>query len=86
MYGNFIRNVDEESQTYPHQRKQKAQMIASIRSASGVSRNKDKYEPDPMLLDQYDSFYQTTKSLLVLFQIMGVMPIERSEIGKTTYR
>lgn len=41
--------------------------------------------PDPELLHQYDNFYQTTKSLLVLFQIMGVMPIER-DIGKTTYR
>lgn len=44
------------------------------------------YEPDPELLDQYDNFYQTTKSLLVLFQIMGVMPIERSSLGKTTFR
>ncbi|KAJ3638349.1 hypothetical protein MTP99_001725 [Tenebrio molitor] len=43
-------------------------------------------EPDPELLDQYDNFYQTTKSLLVLFQIMGVMPIERSGKGKTTFR
>ncbi|XP_018567012.1 gustatory and odorant receptor 22-like [Anoplophora glabripennis] len=40
---------------------------------------------DPELLHQYDNFYHTTKSLLVLFQIMGVMPIER-DIGKTTYR
>lgn len=33
---------------------------------------------DPELLDKHDSFYHTTKSLLVLFQIMGVMPIHRS--------
>lgn len=49
--------------------------------ASGVRVN----NPDPELLHQYDNFYHTTKSLLVLFQIMGVMPIER-ETGKTTYR
>lgn len=49
--------------------------------ASGIRIGK----PDPELLHQYDNFYQTTKSLLVLFQIMGVMPIER-ETGKTTYR
>nr|XP_023020025.1 gustatory and odorant receptor 22-like [Leptinotarsa decemlineata] len=40
---------------------------------------------DPEVLHQYDNFYHTTKSLLVLFQIMGVMPIER-EVGRTTYR
>lgn len=33
---------------------------------------------DPELLDKHDSFYHTTKSLLVLFQIMGVMPIHRN--------
>ncbi|XP_011194684.2 gustatory and odorant receptor 21a-like [Zeugodacus cucurbitae] len=33
---------------------------------------------DPVLLDKHDSFYHTTKSLLVLFQIMGVMPIHRN--------
>ncbi|XP_055849218.1 gustatory and odorant receptor 21a [Episyrphus balteatus] len=33
---------------------------------------------DPKLLDKHDSFYHTTKSLLVLFQIMGVMPIHRN--------
>ncbi|KAK9874019.1 hypothetical protein WA026_002373 [Henosepilachna vigintioctopunctata] len=43
-------------------------------------------DPDPEALEKYDSFYHTTKSLLVLFQIMGVMPIERSGKGKTTYR
>lgn len=38
-------------------------------------------EFDPDLLDEHDSFYHTTKSLLVLFQIMGVMPIMRSPPG-----
>ncbi|XP_063622034.1 gustatory and odorant receptor 22 [Cydia splendana] len=32
---------------------------------------------DGELLDKHDSFYITTKSLLVLFQIMGIMPIMR---------
>lgn len=39
-------------------------------------------ELDVDLLDKYDSFYDTTKSLLVLFQIMGIMPIQRSPKGK----
>lgn len=39
-------------------------------------------ELDVDLLDKYDSFYHTTKSLLVLFQIMGIMPIRRSGPGK----
>ncbi|KAH1007446.1 hypothetical protein HUJ04_004676 [Dendroctonus ponderosae] len=44
--------------------------------------------PDNELLEKlhtYDNFYQTTKSLLILFQIMGVMPIERLR-GKTIFR
>lgn len=39
-------------------------------------------ELDVDLLDNHDEFYKTTKSLLVLFQIMGVMPIMRSAPGK----
>lgn len=39
-------------------------------------------EVDVDLLDEHDSFYETTKSLLVLFQIMGIMPIQRSRKGK----
>ncbi|XP_055298688.1 gustatory and odorant receptor 22-like [Sitodiplosis mosellana] len=46
-------------------------------------------ELDVDLLDEYDSFYKTTASLLVLFQIMGIMPIRRSAPGekmpRTTY-
>ncbi|XP_053604917.1 gustatory and odorant receptor 22 [Plodia interpunctella] len=53
---------------------------------------KDLYGPkitdeDGALLDKHDSFYITTKSLLVLFQIMGVMPIMRvPKDTKTTKR
>lgn len=47
---------------------------------------KPAHEADPELLEQYDNFYQTTKSLLILFQIMGIMPIERAGKGKTTFR
>lgn len=39
---------------------------------------KEEIVDDPNLLDKHDSFYHTTKSLLVLFQIMGVMPIHRN--------
>lgn len=39
-------------------------------------------EMDVDLLDKHDSFYKTTKSLLNLFQIMGIMPIQRSPPGK----
>ncbi|XP_076267040.1 gustatory and odorant receptor 22-like isoform X2 [Rhynchophorus ferrugineus] len=53
-----------------------------IQSGDPTRGNKD---PDPGLLDKYDNFYDTTKSLLVLFQIMGVMPIERMK-GGTIFR
>ncbi|XP_050348717.1 gustatory and odorant receptor 22-like [Nymphalis io] len=55
-------------------------------------QEKDIYGPqiedkDGELLDYHDSFYVTTKSLLVLFQIMGVMPIMRvHRQTKTTKR
>lgn len=50
-------------------------------SPSDFYLNKEKEEFDPDALDKHDSFYYTTKSLLVLFQIMGIMPIMRSPKG-----
>ncbi|XP_059617236.1 gustatory and odorant receptor 22 [Phlebotomus argentipes] len=50
-------------------------------SASKVFLRAQEQENDPELLDYHDSFYKTTKSLLVLFQIMGIMPIMRSPSG-----
>lgn len=47
--------------------------------------NSKKVEPNVDLLDEHDSFYHTTKSLLVLFQIMGVMPIMRSPPGNKIF-
>lgn len=44
-------------------------------------------ETNAKILDSYDSFYQTTKALLILFQYMGVVPISRkkhSEHGDRT--
>lgn len=42
---------------------------------------KENIEEDVNILDKYDSFYYTTKSLLVMFQIMGIMPIMRTPRG-----
>ncbi|XP_053673380.1 gustatory and odorant receptor 22 [Anopheles nili] len=50
-------------------------------SPTHMYRRKLKIATDVNLLDQHDSFYHTTRSLLVLFQIMGVMPIMRSPKG-----
>lgn len=38
----------------------------------------EKIEENANTLDKYDSFYHETRSLLVLFQIMGVVPISRT--------
>lgn len=57
-----------------------------VTTSSSSMVNDGVEEPDPELLDHYDNFYQTTKSLLVLFQIMGIMPIERGAKGKTTFK
>ncbi|XP_067620228.1 gustatory and odorant receptor 21a-like [Eurosta solidaginis] len=43
-------------------------------------------QDDAHLLDEHDSFYKTTKSLLVLFQIMGIMPIHRNPPVKNMAR
>lgn len=37
-------------------------------------------------IDAYDSFYKNTKALLVLFQIMGVVPITRDKSGRSRDR
>lgn len=42
---------------------------------------KENIEENVDILDKYDSFYYTTKSLLVMFQIMGIMPIMRTPKG-----
>lgn len=37
-------------------------------------------------IDAYDSFYKNTKALLILFQIMGVVPITRDKSGRSRDR
>lgn len=46
----------------------------------GLSAGNKEETPSPEELLRTDTFYKDTKSLLVLFQIMGIMPIER--VGK----
>lgn len=76
----------------PHQRnikdKLRKQRLSNASFVSGSTVTVKGYteDPDPELLDTYDFFYKTTKGLLVLFQIMGVMPIERSGVARTTFR
>uniref|UniRef100_A0A1B0CPT9 Gustatory receptor n=2 Tax=Lutzomyia longipalpis TaxID=7200 RepID=A0A1B0CPT9_LUTLO len=55
-------------------------------SASQAFLRPQERETDPDILDYHDSFYKTTKSLLVLFQIMGIMPIMRSTAGSNKPR
>lgn len=50
-------------------------------SASNLHMRKKDDDFDPDEMDEHDSFYHTTKSLLTLFQIMGVMPIMRNPTG-----
>lgn len=47
-------------------------------ASTGLYARTESIMDDPNLLDHHDSFYHTTKSLLVMFQIMGVMPIKRN--------
>lgn len=69
----------------PHQQRaeylKKPPIIQVAESPEGSVMDQSQAE----ILHHHDNFYHTTKSLLILFQIMGVMPIER-EVGRTTYR
>lgn len=40
---------------------------------------------DGHVIDEHDQFYRDHKLLLKLFQVLGVMPIQRGEIGKITF-
>nr|UNE74349.1 gustatory receptor 2 [Holotrichia oblita] len=40
---------------------------------------------DGNILDQHDQFYRDHKLLLKLFQVLGVMPIQRGQIGRITF-
>lgn len=61
----------------------------NLRSASDLYIRPRTVETDEHLLDTYDSFYLTTKSLLVMFQVMGIMPLIRTKESikgpRTTY-
>lgn len=88
MYNDYNEKFSDQIRN-PHHRLQvqkPVKVITNVRSAESGIAKRQEAKPDPVLLEKYDNFYQTTKSLLVLFQIMGVMPIERAEIGKTTFR
>lgn len=64
-------------------RKQSMFSESSINSGILEKRTR-KVSVDEETLLKYDQFYKTTKSLLVLFQIMGVMPIMRTSPGMCT--
>ncbi|XP_062546368.1 gustatory and odorant receptor 22 [Armigeres subalbatus] len=80
-----ILNPNQRQQLEDNRRiKEQMQQLqkAYNKSPTHTQIRKIKYQADDVnLLDEHDSFYHTTKSLLVLFQIMGVMPIVRSPKG-----
>lgn len=63
--------------------REKIQQINEAGAGSDAATyiRQDNQEEDVDILDKYDSFYHTTKSLLVMFQIMGIMPIMRTPKG-----
>lgn len=76
---NIAAHLHERNDFYTIRNKNVAELAKTPSSQRGSD------QPDPEIVHHYDNFYHTTKSLLILFQIMGVMPIER-QIGRTTYR
>lgn len=70
----ILREMGLHNRGYPSQ--------ASARVSEITERKKLK-SADGRTLDKHDQFYRDHKLLLVLFVIMGVMPIQRGEIGKS---
>ncbi|XP_060521313.1 gustatory and odorant receptor 22-like [Cylas formicarius] len=42
-------------------------------------------ENDGRIIDKHDQFYRDHKLLLTLFRVLGVMPVQRGQIGKITF-
>ncbi|XP_039432013.1 gustatory and odorant receptor 22 [Culex pipiens pallens] len=78
-----VLNPNQRQQLEDNRRikEQMEQLQKDNASPTRLYLRKMKVQADVNLLDHHDSFYHTTKSLLVLFQIMGVMPIVRSPPG-----
>ncbi|XP_001848097.2 gustatory and odorant receptor 22 [Culex quinquefasciatus] len=78
-----VLNPNQRQQLEDNRRikEQMEQLQKENASPTRLYLRKMKVQADVNLLDHHDSFYHTTKSLLVLFQIMGVMPIVRSPPG-----
>ena len=81
---NIVLNPNQRQQLEDDRRLK--EKIRQLNEAGGDSNDhhyirKETIEEDVEILDKYDSFYYTTKSLLVLFQFMGIMPIMRSPRG-----
>nr|XP_029714703.1 gustatory and odorant receptor 22 [Aedes albopictus] len=77
----FNPNQRQQLEDNRRMKEQMQQLEKDDVSPSHMYIRKLEFQADVNLLDQHDSFYHTTKSLLVLFQIMGVMPIVRSPKG-----
>lgn len=78
---NIVVNPNQRQQLEDERRmKEKMQQMNEPGDSNNYIR-KENIEEDVDILDKYDSFYFTTKSLLVMFQIMGIMPIMRTPKG-----
>nr|AVH87320.1 gustatory receptor 5 [Holotrichia parallela] len=53
--------------------------------AREISKRSQLSSADGNILDQHDQFYRDHKLLLKLFQVLGVMPIQRGQIGRITF-
>lgn len=80
---NRVLNPNQRQQLEDERRlKQKIQQMNETGDVTSHTYiRKEDVEEDVDILDKYDSFYYTTKSLLVMFQIMGIMPIMRTPRG-----
>ncbi|XP_072397576.1 gustatory and odorant receptor 22-like [Diabrotica undecimpunctata] len=50
-----------------------------------IAKRQELDSSDGQVIDDHDQFYRDHKLILLLFRMLGVMPIERGEIGRITF-
>ncbi|XP_063927825.1 gustatory and odorant receptor 22-like [Zophobas morio] len=65
--------------------KQISKWLRGSARAQEISKRAQLNSSDGHIIDKHDQFFRDHKLLLVLFRVLGVMPVQRGEIGRITF-
>ncbi|NP_001161916.1 gustatory receptor 2 [Tribolium castaneum] len=65
--------------------KQISKWLRGSARAQEIQKRSELDSKDGHVIDEHDQFFRDHKLLLVLFRVLGVMPIQRGEIGRITF-